>query len=158
MPNGALVCAPFRFGFQIPEAPTLVRNVADDRSSYETAAWRILIRVVSVDALTRGDLVSVARQGDSGKRRHALVLQTDRSRDHATMKIVPLTSTLNDARLLRITITLSAVNGLHKISQLMVDKTTTVQRSKIGVAFGRIDPDQMLELERNLALFLGIAK
>lgn len=102
--------------------------------------------------------MSVARQGDSGKLRLALVLQTDRSRDHATMTIVPLTSTLTDARLLRIAIALSAVNGLRKISQLMVDKTTTVQRSKISVAFGRIDPDQMLELERNLALFLGIAK
>jgi len=33
-----------------------------------------------------------------------------------------------------------------------------VLRSKVGPAFGRIDADALLEVERCLAVFLGIAK
>jgi mRNA interferase MazF len=34
----------------------------------------------------------------------------------------------------------------------------TVKREKVGPAFGRIDIDTMVEVERCLAVFLGIAK
>jgi mRNA interferase MazF len=40
----------------------------------------------------------------------------------------------------------------------MIDKTMTVMRTKIGEAFGRLEADAMLEVERRLAVFLGIAK
>ncbi len=111
-----------------------------------------------MDSLVRGDITSVAMQGDFGKPRPALVIQTDLFSDHSTVTVVPLTSTLTDAPLLRITVEPNSINGLRKISQLMIDKTTTVQRSSLGSAFGKIDPVHMLELERNLAVFLGIAK
>ena len=42
--------------------------------------------------------------------------------------------------------------------QVMVDKALTVRRDKIGPAFGRIDANTLVEVERCLALFLGIAK
>jgi len=34
----------------------------------------------------------------------------------------------------------------------------TVLREKVGPAFGRIGDDALLAVERNLAVFLGIAK
>ena len=40
----------------------------------------------------------------------------------------------------------------------MIDKTMTVKREKIGPVFGRIDPNTLVEVERCLAVFLGIAK
>lgn len=40
----------------------------------------------------------------------------------------------------------------------MVDKAMTVKREKVGPAFGRIDADVLVEVERCLAVFLGIAK
>ena len=40
----------------------------------------------------------------------------------------------------------------------MVDKAMTVNRSKVGASFGHIDADVMIEVERCLAVFLGIAK
>jgi len=40
----------------------------------------------------------------------------------------------------------------------MVDKAMTVKRDKLGQAFGYIDADTLVEIERCLALFLGIAK
>ena len=47
---------------------------------------------------------------------------------------------------------------MQKPSQVMVDKAMTVKRDKVGPAFGRIDVDSLVEIERCLAVFLGIAK
>ncbi|MDP4027436.1 MAG: type II toxin-antitoxin system PemK/MazF family toxin [Gallionella sp.] len=69
-----------------------------------------------------------------------------------------MTGTLVAAPLLRVTVQPSAENGLQKPSQVMVDKAMTVKRDKVGRAFGRIDADALVEVERCLAVFLGIAK
>ncbi|MTW21313.1 type II toxin-antitoxin system PemK/MazF family toxin [Allochromatium palmeri] len=106
----------------------------------------------------RGDLVTVAMQGDFGKPRPALVIQADQLNEHATVTVLPLTSALVAAPLLRITIEPSTENGLQKPSQVMLDKAVTVKRDKIGAAFGRIDANVMVEVERCLSVFLGIAK
>ncbi|ADC63992.1 type II toxin-antitoxin system PemK/MazF family toxin [Allochromatium vinosum] len=106
----------------------------------------------------RGDLVTVAMQGDFGKPRPALVIQADQFNEHATVTVLPLTSVLVAAPLLRITIEPSTENGLQKPLQVMLDKAVTVKRDKIGAAFGRIDANAMVEVERCLAVFLGIAK
>lgn len=106
----------------------------------------------------RGDLVTVAMQGDFGKPRPALVIQADQFNEHATVTVLPLTSALVAAPLLRITIEPSTENGLQKPSQVMLDKAVTVKRDKIGAAFGRIDANAMVEVDRCLAVFLGIAK
>ena len=106
----------------------------------------------------RGDLVTVAMQGDFGKPRPALVIQANQFSEHVSVTVLPITSTLVAAPLLRVTIQPSAENGLQKPSQVMVDKTMTLKRDKIAPAFGHIDTDALLEVERCLAVFLGIAK
>ena len=106
----------------------------------------------------RGGFVTIAIQGDFGKPRPALVIQADQFSEHASATVLPVTSTLVPAPLLRVTIEPSAKNGLHKPSQVMVDKAMTVKRDKVGPAFGRIDADALVEVERCLAVFLGIAK
>jgi mRNA interferase MazF len=108
--------------------------------------------------MMRGDFVTIAMQGDFGKPRPALVIQADQFGEHATVTVLPTTSTLVAAPLFRITIQPNAENGLQKPSQVMVDKAMTVKREKVGQAFGRIDADAMIEVERCLAVFLGIAK
>ena len=40
----------------------------------------------------------------------------------------------------------------------MIDKVMTIKTDKIGLVFGQIDADALLEVERCLAVFLGIAK
>lgn len=40
----------------------------------------------------------------------------------------------------------------------MTDKVMTVMRAKVGPVFGHIDADALVEAERYLAVFLGIAK
>ena len=108
--------------------------------------------------MMRGDFVAVAIQGDFGKPRPALVIQADQFDAHTSVTVLPVTSTLVAAPLLRITVEPNAGNGLQKPSQVMIDKAMTVKRDKLGPAFGRIDVDGMVEVERCLAVFLGIAK
>ena len=106
----------------------------------------------------RGDFVTVATQGDFGKPRPALVIQTDLFHEHSSITILPVTSTLVPAPLLRVTVHPTPSNGLLKSSQIMIDKTITVKRDKVGPAFGRLDASGLMEVERCLAVFLGIAK
>lgn len=106
----------------------------------------------------RGDFVTIAMQGDFGKPRPALVIQSDRYDEHATVTVLPVTGTLIAAPLFRIAVHPSTANGLQKPSQVMVDKAMTVKRDKVKQCFGRIDVDSMIEIERCLAVFLGIAK
>ena len=108
--------------------------------------------------MMRGDLVTIALQGDFGKPRPALILQADQFSEHSSVTVLPLTSALVAAPLLRITVQPAVGNGLQKPSQVMVDKAITVKRDKVGLPFGRIDADVLIEVERCLAVFLGIAK
>ena len=106
----------------------------------------------------RGDLVAIAMQGDFGKPRPALVIQADPFEAHASVTVLPVTSTLVEAPLLRITVVPTPQNGLQRTSQVMIDKTLTVKKDKVGYAFGRLESDTLIEVERCLAVFLGIAK
>ncbi len=74
------------------------------------------------------------------------------------MTLLPVTSTILDAPFLRVTLEPSARNGLQKTSQVMVDKVMTVRREKMGSLLGRVEPERMLEIERCLAIFLGVVK
>jgi mRNA interferase MazF len=110
-----------------------------------------------VDRLKRGDLVVVALPGDYGKPRPALIVQADLFNEtHASVTVVPVTSTLVDAPLFRLTVEPSPSNGLRSLSQLMVDKVTTVSRPRITQTIGRLDDDLVLRVSRALALWVGI--
>ena len=47
-------------------------------------------------------------------------------------------------------------NALKATSRLMVDKITTVPRSKIGVRLGELDADDIVRLNRAVVVFLGL--
>jgi mRNA interferase MazF len=108
--------------------------------------------------MRRGDFVTVSVQGDFGKPRPALVIQADAFADHATVTVLLVSSALIDAPLLRLTVDPQEANGLDRRSQVMIDKAMTILRTKIGGVCGRLDGGAMVEVERRLAVFLGIAK
>ncbi|MBR4876386.1 MAG: type II toxin-antitoxin system PemK/MazF family toxin [Rhodocyclaceae bacterium] len=108
--------------------------------------------------MKRGDFITVAMQGDFGKPRPALVIQSNLFSDRGTVTILPVTSDLKDAPGVRVTVMPNPDNGLKKPSQVMVDKAGTTLRSKCGPVFGRINPAVLREVDRCLAVFLGIAK
>jgi mRNA interferase MazF len=108
--------------------------------------------------MMRGDLVTIVMQGDFGQPRPALVIQSDQFKENGTVTVLLVTSTLIAAPLMRITVQPNASNGLQQASQVMLDKAMTVRRDKVGQIFGRINADLMIEIERCMAVFLGIAK
>jgi len=106
----------------------------------------------------RGELVVVAVSGDYGKPRPALVVQSDLFNEvHPSVTIAPITSTIVDAPLFRLTIEPSSGTGLRSVSQIMIDKLTAVRRDRIGKTIGRIDEDVQIRVNRALALWLGVA-
>lgn len=106
--------------------------------------------------MKRGDFVTIAMQGDFGKPRPALIIQSDRFGEHATVSVLLVSSTLVNAPLFRVTVKADAGNGLRKTSQVMVDKAMTVSRETLGEAFGSASDETMLAVTRSLAVFLGV--
>ena len=106
--------------------------------------------------MRRGDLVTIALQGQYGKPRPALVVQSDLFDEHPSVTILPITSELRDAPLFRVPIKPSEANGLQQPSEVMVDKAQSVPRGKIGDTFGHVSAEDMLAVSRSLAVFLGV--
>lgn len=107
--------------------------------------------------MRRGDLVTVALQGNYGKPRPALIIQSDLFDEHPSVTILPVTSEMRDTPLFRISIDPSPDNGLRKTSQVMIDKAQSVPREKLSDSFGHLDDETMVSVNRALALFLGFA-
>lgn len=95
--------------------------------------------------------------GDFGKPRPALIVQSDLFSEAATITVLLVSSTLQDAPLLRIPVAPDEGNGLRQPSQIMVDKIMTVRRDKIGGSIGTLDSETMASVTRSLAVFLGFA-
>lgn len=107
--------------------------------------------------MRRGDLITVAMPGDFGKPRPALIIQADQFEGTGTVTVLLVSGTLVDAPLLRPTVRPTPENGLHKPSQVMIDKAMSVKRDKLGSPFGRLDHETMLSVTRSLAVFFGVA-
>ncbi|WP_248762085.1 type II toxin-antitoxin system PemK/MazF family toxin [Pseudarthrobacter sp. SSS035] len=75
-----------------------------------------------------------------------------------SITLLPLTSHLTDAPLLRLTVEPGQLTGLERVSQVMIDKLTTVRRINLGQRIGRIDSKTMLAVEQSLAVFLGLGR
>lgn len=107
--------------------------------------------------MRRGEFVTVSLQGDLGKPRPALVIQSDLFNEaHPTVTLLPVTGEIRSAPLLRVTVEPSDSNGLKKVSQVMVDKPISVKREKLGKPFGRIEDEAMLRVNRALAVWIGL--
>ena len=69
-----------------------------------------------------------------------------------------MSSLLLEAPLIRVSVAPDEGNGLNKPSQVMVGKAMTVKRERLGPVFGVAGAAAMNQVERSLAVFLGIAK
>ncbi|MDR8067731.1 type II toxin-antitoxin system PemK/MazF family toxin [Burkholderia cenocepacia] len=107
--------------------------------------------------MNRGSIVTVALQGDFGKARPALVVQSDLFAEHPSVTLLLTSSAMVDAPLIRITVVPSEQNGLRMPSQIAVDKMFTVRREKIGRPIGHLEDELMVAVNRSLLVFLGLA-
>ncbi|MCF3941351.1 MULTISPECIES: type II toxin-antitoxin system PemK/MazF family toxin [Gordonia] len=69
-------------------------------------------------------------------------------------------SRLIEAPLLRIRIPgeRDAISGLERDTDVMVDKLTAVRRTNVLTRVGRLTSEQLVEVERSLMAFLGLAR
>lgn len=107
--------------------------------------------------MKRGDLATVSLPGTYGKPRPALIIQSDLFDEHPSITVLPITSELRDAPLFRITIEPTKENGLNVSSQVMIDKAHTVPSEKLSKPFGKLSDENMVAINRALAVFLGFA-
>jgi mRNA interferase MazF len=108
--------------------------------------------------MKRGEIWTLAGGKDyAGKPRPVVILQDDRFDATASVTICAVTTNPTDAPLFRLAVEPSETNGLRVSSRLMVDKITTVSRTRIGTHLGRLEDQDMLRLNRAVLVFLGIA-
>lgn len=108
--------------------------------------------------MKRGDVVTVALQGDFGKPRPALILETDLLAPTRHVILCTATGTLRqDVEPRRVLVEPTPENGLRLPTQFQVDKLATVPRVKCGEVIGRLDDESMAEVSGLLAVLLGLA-
>jgi mRNA interferase MazF len=108
--------------------------------------------------MKRGDIWTVAGGKDyAGKPRPAVVVQDDSFDGTDSITVCAFTTDPTKAPLIRLSIVPNDRNGLRAACQLMVDKITTVPKSKVGARIGRLDDEDILRLNRAILVFLGLA-
>jgi mRNA interferase MazF len=85
------------------------------------------------------------------------IRRTMRASWTASIALCPFTTHLVDAPLFRLLIGPARQNGLKAASQLMVDKITTVAKSKMQTRVGRLADEDIVRLNRVVLVFLGLA-
>lgn len=106
----------------------------------------------------RGEVWTAAGgSGYAGKPRQVVVIQDDRFDATDSVTICAFTTDPTEAPLIRLPVAPTRTNGLHGPSSLMVDKVTTVHRSRLATRVGRLTDEDMLRLGRALVVFLGLA-
>ena len=93
----------------------------------------------------------------TGKPRPAVILQDDAFESTASITLCPFTTHLVDAPFIRLAVDPTRQNGLTTISHVMVDKITTVAKSKLQRRIGKLAEDDMTRLGRAALVFLGLA-
>ncbi len=108
--------------------------------------------------MRRGEVWTASGGKDyAGKPRPVVILQDDQFDATSSVTICAFTTDLTEALLFRLPIEPNETNGLRGVCRLMVDKITTVPKTKIGKRVGRLDDEDMLRLNRAVLVFLGMA-
>jgi mRNA interferase MazF len=108
--------------------------------------------------MRRGEIWTLAGGKDyAGKPRPVAIVQDERFDATDSITICAFTTDETEAPLFRVTVEPNERNGLRAPCRLMVDKITTVPRSKVGARVGRLDDEDILRLNRSMIVFLGLA-
>jgi len=108
--------------------------------------------------MRRGEIWTVAGgKVYAGKPRPIVIVQEDRFDATDSITICAFTTDPTDAPLFRLIVEPNERNGLLSTCRLMVDKITTVPKTKIGTRVGRLDDEDMVRLNQAMMVFLGMA-
>ncbi|HEY7765709.1 MAG TPA: type II toxin-antitoxin system PemK/MazF family toxin [Aestuariivirgaceae bacterium] len=107
--------------------------------------------------MKRGDIWTASGGRDyAGKPRPVVIVQDNCFDATDSITVCAFTTDQTDAPLIRLLIKPDVNNGLHVVSRLMVDKLTTVPKSKLGKRIGRLDDQDILRLNQAILVFLGL--
>ena len=108
--------------------------------------------------MRRGEIWTVAGGKEyAGKPRPVVIVQDDRFDKTNSVTVCAFTTDPTRAPLFRLPIEPNDNNGLRSPCSLMVDKITTVPRSKIGMRMGQLSDEDLERLNRAVLVFLGMA-
>jgi mRNA interferase MazF len=108
--------------------------------------------------MKRGEVWTASGGNDyAGKPRPVVIVQDDAFDATASITICALTTDATNAPLFRLSIEPNAENGLRVPCRLMVDKITTMARSRLGRQIGRLADEDLIRLNRATLVFLGLA-
>lgn len=108
--------------------------------------------------MRRGEIWTVSGGNDyAGKPRPVVIVQDDSFSATDSITLCAFTTDPTDAPLFRLVVEPNERNGLRATCRLMVDKITTVAKSKMGTRIGRLDDEDMVRLNRAMTVFLGMA-
>lgn len=112
---------------------------------------------MSETSFRRGDAVVCSMQGDFGKPRPAIVVQSDLfNPTHTTIVVCPMTSVLTGLGLFRVRIDASDLTGLRNDSEIMIDKVSAIEIDRVARKIGRLSSAQMELVDRALRLWLDL--
>jgi mRNA interferase MazF len=94
----------------------------------------------------------------AGKPRPAVIVQEDRFEHTNSITLCVFTTDPTEAPLIRMPIEPTKRNGLTSLSRLMIDKITTVPKARLGKRIGRLNDEDIVQLNRALTVFLGLAR
>ena len=100
---------------------------------------------------------AAAGSGYVGKPRPVVIIQDDRFDATDSVTVCAFTTDPVEAPLIRLQIEPDDVNGLSERCSLMIDKITTIPRSKLGEHIGRLSDDDMVRMGRAVLVFFGLA-
>jgi mRNA interferase MazF len=108
--------------------------------------------------LRRGEIwTAAAGTGYVDKPRPVVIVQDDRFDATDSITVCAFTTDPTEAPLFRLRLEPDEINGLREPCSLMVDKITTVPRSKLGDRVGRLSDQEMVRLGRAVLVFFGLA-
>lgn len=109
--------------------------------------------------MKRGDVVVVALQGDLGKPRPAVVVETDHLIPTDFVMICPGTSHLIESAVnRRLLVEPGPTNGLRETTQFQADRIISARRDKCRGVIGRLDDPTLAQLSGLIATVLGLAE
>lgn len=95
--------------------------------------------------------------GYVGKPRPVVIIQDDHFDATSSVTVCAFTTDPTEAPLIRLPVDPDERNGLRERSSLMVDKLTTVPRSKLGERIGQLSNEDTVRLGRAIMVFFGLA-
>ena len=108
--------------------------------------------------MKRGEIWVAAGGGYASKARPSLIIQDDWFDGTESVTVCLMTSTDSPAPLGRVPVPADGLSGLDLPSWVMVDKIMTVRRSKMFRLVGRLTARQLVDVERLVLVFLGMAR